>query len=43
VSFIPKKVGRYMLIAQFEKQIKDYALADRLGRRLLLTFAAVVN
>jgi hypothetical protein len=43
VSFTPKKAGRYILIAQFEKKIKDYTLADRIGRRLLLTFAAVVN
>lgn len=43
MSFTPKKAGRYMLIAQFEKEIKDYALADTLGRRLFLTFAAVLN
>jgi uncharacterized GH25 family protein len=43
VSFTPETAGRYMLIAEFEKEIKDYALADALGGRLFLTFEAVLN
>lgn len=43
VSFTPKEAGRYMLIAQFEKDIKNYALADALGGRLFLTFETVLN
>jgi len=43
VRFIPEEAGRYMLIALFEKEITDYALADALGGRLFLTFEAVLN
>jgi uncharacterized GH25 family protein len=43
ISFTPKHAGRYMLIAAFEKEAKEYALADTLGGRVFLTFEAVLN
>jgi len=43
VSFTPQEAGRYMLIAEFEKEMKNYDLADALGGRLFLTFEAVLN
>jgi uncharacterized GH25 family protein len=43
VNFTPEHAGRYMLIANFEKDETDYALADTLGGDLFLTFEAVLN
>ncbi|MFT5759626.1 MAG: putative GH25 family protein [Alteromonadaceae bacterium] len=43
INFTPEHAGRYMLIADFEKEVTDYALADTLGGKIFLTFEAVLN
>lgn len=43
INFTLKKAGRYLLMAEFESEVSDYALADVIDGKIFLTFEAVLN
>jgi uncharacterized GH25 family protein len=43
ISFTLEHAGRYLLIAEFEQEASDNALADDLHGQIFLTFEAVLN
>lgn len=43
VSITLAQAGRYLLMAEFEQKVADYALADVVAGKVFLTFEAVLN
>lgn len=43
VNFTLAQAGRYILIADYEQDVSDYALADAIGGRVFLTFEAILD
>lgn len=43
VDFTLEHAGRYLLMAEFEREVTDYALADVIDGKIFLTFEAVLN
>ncbi len=43
INFTLSQAGRYMLIAKYEQDVSDYALADTIGGQVFLTFEAVLD
>ncbi|REL26904.1 DUF4198 domain-containing protein [Thalassotalea euphylliae] len=43
IKFTPKQAGRYLLMADYQQDVSDYALADKVGGRVFLTFEAVLD
>jgi uncharacterized GH25 family protein len=43
IDFTLAQAGRYILMAEYEQDVSDYALADTVGGRVFLTFEAVLD
>lgn len=43
VGFTLAQAGRYILMAEYEQDVSDYALADTVGGRVFLTFEAILD